>query len=181
MLRSFRQSGRFRRPGLLVRFAASVLAISLIGLGSARAELAPAMRFGAVEQASLGEAASPPPTSRISARVNLSLQRMEVFVDDALVNIFPVSTGRMGYGTPPGQYRAQFIAAHWRSRKYNWAPMPWSVFFHGGYAIHGTTEVYRLGRPASHGCIRLHPENAKIFYSLVQKNGRENTTITIIR
>jgi lipoprotein-anchoring transpeptidase ErfK/SrfK len=55
------------------------------------------------------------------------------------------------------------------------------VFFHGGYAIPGTTEVRRLGRPASHGCIRLHPDNAKVFYTLVLKNGRENTTITITR
>jgi lipoprotein-anchoring transpeptidase ErfK/SrfK len=153
----------------------------MIGLGSARAELASTMRFGAADPVSVTEATTAPPTSQIVARVDLSLQRMEVFVDDQLVNIFPVSSGRMGYGTPPGEYRPQFIAAHWRSRKYNWAPMPWSVFFHGGYAIHGTTEVRGLGHPASHGCIRLHPENAKIFYTLVLKNGRENTTITIIR
>ena len=59
--------------------------------------------------------------------------------------------------------------------------MPWSVFFHGGYAIHGTTDVWHLGHPASHGCIRLKPDNAKIFYTLVLKNGSDNTTITITR
>jgi hypothetical protein len=181
MPRSSDRIGRERFAGRLARVAASVLVLSVIGLGSARAELASAMRLGLVDPVSPTEATTAPPTSQIVARVDLSEQKMELFVNDQLVNIFPVSSGRMGYGTPAGQYRAQFIAARWRSRKYNWAPMPWSVFFHGGYAIHGTTEVRRLGRPASHGCIRLHPENAKIFYTLVLKNGRENTTITITR
>jgi hypothetical protein len=47
--------------------------------------------------------------------------------------------------------------------------MPHSIFFHNGYAIHGTTEIKRLGRIASHGCVRLHPENAEKLYSLVAK------------
>ena len=59
--------------------------------------------------------------------------------------------------------------------------MPWSVFFHGGYAIHGTTDIRHLGRVASHGCIRLHPDNAKLFFRLVQANGRDNTVITVVR
>lgn len=181
MPRSPDRNDRFRRNGRAVGVTAAIFGLSLCALGPARAEYAPGMRFGLVEPVSLVDSTTTPPTSQVVARVDLSNQRMEVFVDDALVNIFPVSSGRMGYGTPPGEYRAQFLAARWRSRKYNWAPMPWSVFFHGGYAIHGTTDVWHLGRPASHGCIRLHPENAKIFYALVMKNGRENTTIAIIR
>lgn len=181
MPRSSDRSGRVRLACRGVSLAAGVLALSFSVLGSAKAEYAQGMRVGLVGPVSLVDSTTAPPTSQVVARVNLSNQRMEVFVDDALVNIFPVSSGRMGYGTPPGEYRAQFLAARWRSRKYNWAPMPWSVFFHGGYAIHGTTDVWNLGRPASHGCIRLHPENAKIFYALVMKNGRDNTTITIIR
>jgi lipoprotein-anchoring transpeptidase ErfK/SrfK len=59
--------------------------------------------------------------------------------------------------------------------------MPWSVFFHGGYAVHGTTDLRRLGRPASHGCVRLDPKNAKVFYKLVDASGRENTLISIVR
>ena len=57
--------------------------------------------------------------------------------------------------------------------------MPWSVFFHRGYAIHGSYEIKHLGRPASHGCIRLHPKNAAALYSLVQKRGPGNTVIEI--
>ena len=83
------------------------------------------------------------------------------------------------YGTPPGEYHAEFIAAHWRSRKYNFAPMPWSVFFHGGYAIHGTGAVKYLGRPASHGCVRLHTANAATFYAMVKEVGYGNTRIVV--
>ena len=59
--------------------------------------------------------------------------------------------------------------------------MPWSVFFYRGYAVHGTTDLKRLGTPASHGCIRLHPDNAKIFFKLVQANGKENALVSIVR
>lgn len=59
--------------------------------------------------------------------------------------------------------------------------MPWSVFFQGGYAIHGTTAVRRLGQPASNGCVRLHPKDAKVFYQLVRANGLENTTVGVMR
>jgi hypothetical protein len=46
--------------------------------------------------------------------------------------------------------------------------MPYSIFFDGGYAIHGSYEISHLGRPASHGCIRLHPENAAVLFELVK-------------
>jgi hypothetical protein len=161
--------------------ASVVLALSLTAPGPARAELAATMRANLVQPISLTGATTTPPTAHVLAHVDLSEQKMELYVDDELVDVFPVSSGRMGYDTPPGDYRAQWIAAYWRSRKYHYAPMPWSVFFSGGYAIHGTTEIRRLGQPASHGCIRLHPDNAKIFYTLVLKNGSDNTTITITR
>ena len=59
--------------------------------------------------------------------------------------------------------------------------MPWAVFFNGGYAVHGTTDVRNLGRPASHGCIRLHPDNAKTFFRMVQSSGKESTLISVVR
>jgi len=59
--------------------------------------------------------------------------------------------------------------------------MPWSVFFYKGYAIHGTTEIKRLGRPASHGCVRLHPDNAKVFFELVKSKGLDSTLISVVR
>jgi len=59
--------------------------------------------------------------------------------------------------------------------------MPYSVFFRGGYAIHGTGYVKSLGRPVSHGCVRLHPRNAATLYRLVRSYGMGNTRIVIHR
>jgi lipoprotein-anchoring transpeptidase ErfK/SrfK len=67
------------------------------------------------------------------------------------------------------------------SSKYENSPMPHSIFFHGGYAIHGTNYVKRLGSPASHGCVRLHPSNAARLFSLVRQVGMKNTVIRITR
>ena len=89
-----------------------------------------------------------------------------------------ISSGRAGYRTPNGSYRAQRLEKRWVSRKYGGA-MPNAVFFRGGYAIHGTGEIGRLGRPASHGCIRLHPANAAKLFALIQQNGKSATRIAI--
>jgi lipoprotein-anchoring transpeptidase ErfK/SrfK len=90
-----------------------------------------------------------------------------------------VSTGKAGHYTPRGAYRPQRMATMWRSRKYDNAPMPYSVFFTGGYAVHGTNHVKALGRPASHGCVRLQTKNAARFYALIERAGRKNTRIVI--
>jgi len=90
-----------------------------------------------------------------------------------------VSTGRKGYNTPRGVFQPYHMAKMHYSRKYDNAPMPNSIFFHGGYAIHATDAVNNLGRPASHGCVRLHPQNAKWLYRIVSEYGKENTTIII--
>lgn len=116
----------------------------------------------------------------VVARIDLSDQMMTAYVDDKLTNAFAVSTGRGRYRTPTGTWQAQWLSPRHRSKKYHNAPMPWSVFFYKGYAIHGTTEINRLGQPASHGCIRLHPDNAKIFYDLVQESGKANTLINVV-
>ena len=79
-----------------------------------------------------------------------------------------ISSGRKGFRSPNGVYRPTRLEKNWYSRKYGGA-MPHSVFFRGGYAIHGTTAVGALGRPASHGCIRLHPANAAKLFALTQK------------
>lgn len=93
--------------------------------------------------------------------------------------VWDVSTGRKGYTTPSGQYQPYRLAKLHYSRKYDNAPMPYSIFFHGGYAIHATGEVERLGNPASHGCVRLELRNARWLYRLVKEYGQENTYITV--
>ena len=118
---------------------------------------------------------------RIRAEIDLSEQRLYLFVDGRLTNRWPVSTARRGYRTPVGRFHPIRLERSWYSRKYDWAPMPHSVFFLGGYAIHGTTEINRLGRAVSHGCIRLHPSNAAQLFNLVKQVGRQKTDIVIRR
>ena len=126
-------------------------------------------------------AASASAAPRVTAKIDLSEQRLYLYVDGRLRSKWPVSTARKGYRTPTGSWRPTRLERDWHSRKYNWAPMPYSVFFLGGYAIHGTNDLKRLGHPASHGCIRLHPRNAAQLYNLVRKVGRADTRIVIKR
>lgn len=106
----------------------------------------------------------------IVVTVDKTAQRLTVEIDGYPRYDWAVSTARWGYRTPNGSYRPERLERQWYSRKYDWSPMPHSIFFHGGYAIHGSYEVSRLGRPASHGCIRLHPQNAAVLFDLVRRN-----------
>lgn len=117
----------------------------------------------------------------VVAHVSLSNQRVNVSVDGAPAYSWAVSTARRGYVTPTGSYRPFRTHRMWYSRKYDMSPMPYSVFFRGGYAVHGTNYVRSLGRPASHGCIRLSPANAATFYALVRARGLQNSRIVISR
>jgi lipoprotein-anchoring transpeptidase ErfK/SrfK len=119
--------------------------------------------------------------ARVEAKIDLSEQRMRVYKDGKLAYNWPVSTARKGYRTPTGTYRPTRMHVMWHSRKYDMSPMPHSIFFHGGYAIHGTNAIKSLGRPASHGCVRLHPSNAKALFSLVKQAGPSRTRIVITR
>ena len=112
-----------------------------------------------------------PAQAGVVIRVDNSRQSMQVFVDGMLAYVWPVSTARKGFHTPPGNYRVRSMERMWYSRKYDMSPMPYSLFFHGGYAIHGTGSVRQLGRPASHGCVRLHPANARALFHLVRSFG----------
>lgn len=129
------------------------------------------MLFGATAQ---GWSAS------LVARVDVSNQTMTVSKNGRVIHRWRVSTARSGYWTPRGTWSPKRLHRMWYSRKYEMSPMPYSVFYHGGYAIHGTNYVKSLGRPASHGCIRLQTGNAAQFYALVQQVGRANTRITVV-
>ena len=123
--------------------------------------------------------AAVPASADVLISVNKSTQQMSVSVDGVPRHRFAVSTGRAGYGTPNGTYHPQRLAASWFSKLYYNSPMPHSIFFHGGYAIHGSYEINRLGGPASHGCIRLHPANAATLFGLVKSEGMAATTIVV--
>jgi len=111
------------------------------------------------------------PATRADAGVRVEVDRasqtMAVIVDGEHVYTWRVSTGRPGYGTPAGTFHPQRMAARWFSTVYYNAPMPHAIFFYYGFAIHGSTDIARIGRPASHGCVRLPPEDAAILFALV--------------
>jgi len=118
-----------------------------------------------------------PAEASIVVTVDKSAQRLSVAIDGSMRYQWPVSTARQGYSTPTGSYRPEWLARKWFSRKYDWSPMPYSIFFNGGYAIHGSYEIAHLGRPASHGCIRLHPQNAATLFALVKEHMHETSIV----
>jgi lipoprotein-anchoring transpeptidase ErfK/SrfK len=120
-------------------------------------------------------------SASVQARISKSTQTMNVYVHGALYASWPVSTGRGKYATPSGTFRPRRLERRWYSTKYSNAPMHYAVFYNGGYAIHSTAEVSRLGSPASHGCVRLAPGHAAQFFSLVRAHGAGRTVISIGR
>jgi hypothetical protein len=135
------------------------------------------MRFAAVFAVATLLAGVTPAQAAIVVTVDKSAQELSVTVDGAERYHWPVSTARWGYNTPNGTYRPQRLERKWFSRKYDWSPMPYSIFFNEGYAIHGSYEISHLGRPASHGCIRLHPENAALLFALVKDHVGDTTIV----
>jgi lipoprotein-anchoring transpeptidase ErfK/SrfK len=111
--------------------------------------------------------------------VSKTRQEMTVIRDGAVFSVWPVSTARPGKVTPTGEWTPQALVRFHRSTIYNNAPMPWSIFYNGNYAIHGTVETGKLGRPASAGCIRLHPDNAKVLWEMVREIGRDRTRVIV--
>jgi hypothetical protein len=134
--------------------------------------------FAGATLCTLAVTGSRPAAADILVNISKASQRMSVLVDGSAVYNWKVSTGAQHYTTPSGVYKPEWLARKWRSKKYGNAPMPHSIFFYEGYAMHGTTEIARLGKIASHGCVRLHPDNAATLFELVQKH-MANTRVVV--
>jgi lipoprotein-anchoring transpeptidase ErfK/SrfK len=119
---------------------------------------------------------------RVVARVSISTQTMQVYHEGRHLFTWTVSTAKPGKVTPTGVYiGAEALSKHHRSRLYNNAPMPFAIFYDGDYAIHGTDQIKRLGQPASHGCVRLDPDNAAILFQMVKAEGKDNLRVEIVQ
>lgn len=118
-------------------------------------------------------------SNQIVIRVDKSDQEMTVLQAGRRLYSWPVSTGASGYDTPVGTYQPTWFSRNHRSRQYNNAPMPFAIFFYNGYAIHATFDTWALGRRASHGCVRLSPENARELYDVVYELGKDDTYVVI--
>ena len=118
-----------------------------------------------------------PAAAETNITISKSHQLMQVDTDGETYQ-WRVSTARKGYYTPTGIFHPCSLQLMHYSKKYDNAPMPHSIFFSGGYAIHATPHVGNLGRTASHGCVRLHPNHAAALYEIVKHD--PNTTIRIV-
>ena len=143
----------------------NILALAVIGLA--------AWPVASFSKAATGE------NNQVVVQVSLSTQSMRVYQNNSASYEWPVSTARPGKVTPKGSWQAKWLSRHHKSSRYNNAPMPYSIFYNGNFAVHGTDQIDRLGSPASAGCIRLHPNNAAILFQLVQEVGLQNTIITV--
>jgi hypothetical protein len=112
--------------------------------------------------------------------INQQIQEMTVTVDGQRQYVWPVSTGMARYATPGGSYTPFRMEEFHFSQEWGDAPMPHSIFFTGaGHAIHGTEHVDKLGKRASHGCVRLDPAHAATLFALVQEVGMPNTSVIV--
>jgi uncharacterized protein (TIGR02246 family) len=119
-------------------------------------------------------------TAAVLINIDKTNQTMTVSVDGVETYEWSVSTGKAGYSTPSGTYPAASMNEIWYSKQWDNAPMPHSIFFmKDGHAIHGSLDVKNLGKPVSHGCVRISPENAATLYALVAENGLENTQVVL--
>lgn len=87
--------------------------------------------------------------------------------------------GRGPHRSARGCYRPYKLRKMHYSRKYDLSPMPNSVFYYKGFAIHATSAVRSLGRPASHGCIRVNLPTSKAVFDTVTKYGSANTLVCV--
>ena len=125
-------------------------------------------------------AAMPAARADILIAIDKSTQQMTVTVDGDARYLWPVSTGMDIYDTPAGEFQPFRMARHHFSREWDDAPMPHSIFFtQEGHAINGSYERRRLGTPASHGCVRLAPENAATLFALVKQQGVKNARVVL--
>jgi len=151
--------------------------VHVCGAASVAAEAVPEIQ-GPVTQGALEETTAI--TSTVLISIDKASQMMTVSLDGVQQYEWPVSTGLRGYTTPSGTYPARSMNKIWYSRQWDNAPMPHAVFFtKDGHAIHGTLDLKRLGKPASHGCVRLSPENAATLFALVEKTGMKNTQVVL--
>ena len=132
-----------------------------------------AFTLGALALSSAAQAA-------VQITIDKSAQLMIVERDGRPLYHWPVSTGRSGFDTPSGRFKAFRMERDHFSKEWDDAPMPFSIFFTPkGHAIHGSLDTKNIGRPASHGCVRLTPANAEKLFALVQEDGVLNTTVTL--
>ncbi|MBL8907037.1 MAG: L,D-transpeptidase family protein [Rhizobiales bacterium] len=130
--------------------------------------------------ASKKKVAAKPKEPYVVININKASQKMTVTVGGRQMYNWLVSTGAAGYTTPSGNFKPFRMEKDHFSKEWDDAPMPHAIFFTmEGHAIHGSPYTKRLGTRASHGCVRLSPQNAATLFELVQKAGMSNTRVIV--
>jgi hypothetical protein len=139
----------------------------------------PAAVLAALLAAGVTLAMAAPARAALLIHIDKSAQRMTVTQDGETLYVWPVSTGIARYDTPAGEFKPFRMERDHFSREWDDAPMPYSIFFTTqGHAIHGTYHR-SLGRPASHGCVRLSVAHAARLWALVRREKMANTRVIL--
>lgn len=124
----------------------------------------------------------------VYVQVVKSEQRLYLYVRGVLQESWVVSTGGPGHETPlfntqpNGRIYDAYSSSSYPGGSYNGlGNMPYAVFISGGFALHGTVKSNwsKLGQKASHGCIRMHPDNGLKVNRLIRAAGVKNTWISV--
>lgn len=125
---------------------------------------------------------------KVWIQVVKSTQTAYLYINGQHAETWLVSTGAVGHGTPNfdkhpnGRVYDTYSSSKYPGGDYEGlGNMPYAVFIEGGFAIHGTPKGNwsKLGRRASHGCIRVHPDNGRTFNRLVRQYGIYESWVTV--
>jgi len=99
--------------------------------------------------------------------VNLSTQSVYAYEGDTVVNSFVVSTGTWMTPTVTGKYKIwiKFKSSSMSGPGYYLPNVPYVMYFHKGYGLHGTYWHNNFGTPMSHGCVNLRTSDAEWLYN----------------
>lgn len=99
--------------------------------------------------------------------VNLSTQSVYAYEGDTVVNSFVVSTGTWMTPTLTGKYKIwiKFRSTSMSGPGYYLPNVPFVMYFHKGYGLHGTYWHNNFGTPMSHGCVNLRTSDAEWLYN----------------
>lgn len=98
--------------------------------------------------------------------VDLSSQTLAAYEGKDEVNSFLVSTGVSSHPTVTGQFHiyVKYRYTDMSGPGYYLPDVPYTMYFHDGYGLHGTYWHHNFGTPMSHGCVNLATEDAAWLY-----------------
>jgi len=99
--------------------------------------------------------------------VDLTNQRVYAYEGDTIVNSFIVSTGTSLTPTVTGRFKVyiRLVSGNMRGPGYFLPDVPYIMYFHKSYGLHGTYWHNNFGTPMSHGCVNLTIADAAWLYN----------------